>query len=73
MKGLRDLRIELVVSGPAWQNLQEAEAFAILEPLQAIMTPKDFELIFPYPIGSSETPFRALPCQVRRTNGTKPI
>jgi hypothetical protein len=54
MKGLGELQIELVVFGPAWEKMPEAEVVAILEPLRALTTPKHFELVLPFPIGSSE-------------------
>lgn len=57
MKGLGELQIELVVFGPAWEKMPEAEVVAILEPLRAVTTPKHFELVLPFPISSSEPHF----------------
>jgi len=68
MKDLRKLRVKLIVGGPEWEDMKSQDADALLEPITAVTTPKNFELSLPFENKSDNQPWESLPCRIRRTS-----
>ena len=66
MIGLQNLRVETRVAF-VWQRDWSEYEIKILQPVRAVTTPRNFELVLCWPAGSDESSLSTLPCRISRS------
>jgi hypothetical protein len=66
MQRLDKLEVKLVVWPEFWEDVAADKMIMLLKPVMAVTTPRVFELTLTHSCKPDESPWKELPCQIRR-------